>query len=95
MKFMITTSGTCPYCDAAKALLEENDFEFTENKLVSAEAKENFKREFATVPQIWVQVAPMRGFTHIGGYTELRQFLANPPKLSKLHRNAQTSFCAL
>lgn len=81
MKFMITTSGTCPYCDAAKALLEENDFAFTENKLVTAEAKANFKREFDTVPQIWVQVAPFRGFTHVGGYDELRRFLANPQAL--------------
>lgn len=65
--FEVITFGKCPYCDKAKALLNEKGLEFRESPLDSPEKKEAFRKSgFTTVPQIYDGAG-----NHIGGYDEL------------------------
>ena len=64
----IYTTPTCPYCHAAKALLNEKGADFTEitvldpGKRAAMTERANGRR---TVPQIFI------GATHVGGYDDM------------------------
>lgn len=67
-KVTIYTTGMCPYCYAAKKLLQDKGADFDEIDVTfnPAERKEMAARAGRTsVPQIWV------GETHVGGCDEL------------------------
>lgn len=68
------TTRFCPYCMAARSLLNELELPFTEiavdgNRQVRAEMTRASGAR--TVPQIWI------GEQHIGGFTELRSLHQN------------------
>ncbi len=62
------TTRFCPYCVAAKQLLNSKQVEFTE---IAVDGDREKRAELTrlsgqhTVPQIWI------GDTHVGGYDEL------------------------
>ena len=67
-KVQIYTTGWCPYCNAAKALLTEKGVEYeeidvTDPSLRSAMVERAHGRR--TVPQIFI------GDTHVGGYDDI------------------------
>lgn len=65
---VIYTKATCPYCHAAKALLNAKGAPFEEIKVdgdFSAQAAMAKKAGRSTVPQIWI------GDNHVGGCDDL------------------------
>ncbi len=67
-KVQIYTTSWCPYCGAAKALLEEKGVAYEEIDADAEAARaEMIQRAHGrrTVPQIFV------GATHVGGYDEI------------------------
>ncbi|WP_028220829.1 glutaredoxin 3 [Paraburkholderia oxyphila] len=65
----IYTKPTCPYCVAAKSLLEEKGARYTEVRVNDNPALAKAVREQTgrhTVPQIFI------GEYHVGGYDDLR-----------------------
>jgi glutaredoxin 3 len=69
--YTIYTQNSCGYCHMAKNLLNEQKIDFIE---VSLDHDQDARRmlksmECRTVPQIF------NGELHIGGYTELKQYL--------------------
>ncbi|GAB4189162.1 MAG: glutaredoxin 3 [Wenzhouxiangellaceae bacterium] len=65
---VVYTKGYCPYCYAAKNLLNSKAVEFTEIAIDGDEALRNEMIERAgrtTVPQIFI------GDHHVGGYDDL------------------------
>ena len=72
MKITVWTKTDCVYCQLAKAVLEDNGFEYEEKIIgvtVNRQDLLDILPEAKTVPQIF------DGELHIGGYTELRTFL--------------------
>lgn len=71
--FIIYGRDNCSWCDAAKALLNDNAFVYTyKNIETSKEDLEAFRRDFPnakTVPQI------LFDYNQIGGYEDLRKWL--------------------
>jgi glutaredoxin 3 len=71
----------CPYCDAAKRLLNKKNIPFKEINIVLEKGKmeEMLKKSngMKTIPQIFIENS------HIGGYDELRA-LENKGELDKL-----------
>ena len=69
--YTIYTQNSCGYCHMAKNLLNENKIDFIEISLDhDQDARKMLKSmECRTVPQIF------NGELHIGGYTELKQYL--------------------
>jgi len=65
----IITQPACPYCEMAIDLLTKLGVEVEKTVLRTEAQKASFKEFHDTVPQIWV------GDTHIGGYSELKEFL--------------------
>lgn len=68
-KVVMYSSGMCPYCYRAKALLQQKGIAFRE---ISVDMNPQARREMRekaggvnTVPQIWV------GDTHVGGCDDL------------------------
>ena len=67
-KVEIYTTGWCPYCDAAKALLKQKGVPYDEIDVSDPQlrdamvARANGRR---TVPQIFI------GETHVGGYDDI------------------------
>ena len=67
-KVEIYTTSSCPYCHAAKSLLDEKGVDYTETDVANPDlrqamiARANGRR---TVPQIFV------GDTHVGGYDDM------------------------
>ncbi|MDF1830992.1 MAG: glutaredoxin 3 [Porticoccaceae bacterium] len=62
------TTRFCPYCIAARRLLEQLDIDFEDEAVDgNAELRAEVMRASGqrTVPQIWI------GEQHVGGYTEL------------------------
>ena len=74
MIYTIYTQGLCGYCDAAKKLMKENSIPFVEVSLDhDYDARKMLKEmDCKTVPQIF------DGELHIGGYTDLREYLIKP-----------------
>lgn len=69
--YTIYTQNSCGYCHMAKNLLNENKIEFIEVSLDHDQEARVMLKEMncRTVPQIF------NGKLHIGGYTELKQYL--------------------
>ncbi len=67
MKITLYTSDYCPYCDAAKGLLQQLKIPFEEIDVSDPEAKAELKARtgWRTVPQVFI------GEELIGGYQEL------------------------
>lgn len=64
----IYTTPTCPYCHAAKALLEDKGVDFTEITVLDPALREAMTQRAngrRTVPQIFI------GETHVGGYDDI------------------------
>ena len=69
--YTIYTQSRCGFCDAAKNLLNEQNIAFIEISLDHDQEARVMLKEMKcrTVPQIF------NGKLHIGGYTELKQYL--------------------
>jgi len=73
MKAIIWSKYHCPYCDQAKALMNAKGIEFEERKIGDGYTKEELLEAVPnarTVPQIFINDQL------IGGFTELKKFLA-------------------
>ena len=72
--WVVISSDKCNFCTKAKELLREKGLPFTEYNLNSGSSKWLLTllriAELKTVPQVF----NMNG-THIGGYTELKEYL--------------------
>lgn len=71
MKILIYTTQICPYCIAAKQLLNSKSLIFDEIKVdnnPSLRAEMERSSGQHTVPQIWINDS------HVGGYTDLVSF---------------------
>lgn len=71
-KAIIWSKQMCPYCDQAKALLNAKGIEFEERKIGEGYSKEDLLEAVPTarsVPQIFLNNK------HVGGFTELREYL--------------------
>ena len=67
-KIEIYTTPTCPYCHAAKSLLNEKRAEYTEITVLDPELRAAMTERAhgrRTVPQIFI------GETHVGGYDDM------------------------
>jgi glutaredoxin len=72
MKAIIWSKYHCPYCDQAKALLEQQGIEFEECKIGDGWSKEDLLAAVPnarSVPQIFVNEKL------IGGFSELQKYL--------------------
>ena len=71
MIYTVYTQSRCGFCDAAKNLLEDSGIPFVEVSLEHDDKARIMLKEMKcrTVPQIF------NGELHIGGYTELREYL--------------------
>jgi len=64
----IYTTPTCPYCHAAKSLLNEKGVSYTEITVLDPELRATMTERAngrRTVPQIFI------GETHVGGYDDM------------------------
>jgi len=75
LKIKLYSRENCIWCVRAKALLQENNLNYTEIDLTDDTKRDQFYKEVgrnvATVPQIYFDD------TRIGGYNELREWLSN------------------
>ncbi len=72
MKAVVWSKYNCPYCDQAKALLNQKGIVFEEKKIGDGYTKEDLLEAVPTartVPQIFLNN------NLIGGFTELRKYL--------------------
>lgn len=72
MKAIVWSKDQCPYCDQAKALLEQKGIAYEERKIGHGYTRENLLEAVPTartVPQIFLDEKL------IGGFTELKTFL--------------------
>lgn len=73
MKIEIYSINNCGYCESAKSLLKSKGLDFTEINLHDDEKKRQElieRTSHRTMPQVFVDDE------FIGGYTELKKFLA-------------------
>ncbi len=73
LSIQIYTTAYCPYCDAAKRLLQERKLSFEEIDVSDPDKKEELKKKtgWRTVPQILINDQL------IGGYQELAEMDRN------------------
>ena len=74
MKSIVWSKYNCPFCDQAKALLKQKGIEFEERKIGDGYTKEDLLEAVPgarTVPQIFLDEKL------IGGFTELKKYLAD------------------
>lgn len=67
-KVEIYTTPTCPFCHAAKSLLEEKGVEYEEITVLDPDLRAKMTERAQgrrTVPQIFI------GQTHVGGYDDM------------------------
>jgi glutaredoxin 3 len=67
-KVEIYTTPTCPYCHAAKSLLQDKGVDYTEITVLDPDLREIMTHRAhgrRTVPQIFI------GDTHVGGYDDM------------------------
>ena len=67
-KVEIYTTPTCPYCHAAKSLLQDKGVDYTEITVLDPDLREKMTHRAhgrRTVPQIFI------GETHVGGYDDM------------------------
>jgi glutaredoxin len=72
MNIVIYSKDSCPFCDKAKELLTQHNYQYVVKNVVNPVIKEELLERFPTartVPQIFFDD------THIGGYTELKTYL--------------------
>jgi len=72
MKAVVWSKDACPFCDKAKALLKLRGIEFEERNITKDWTREQLMEAVPTarsVPQIFINEQ------HIGGFTELAQYL--------------------
>jgi len=72
MKAVIWSKYQCPYCDKAKALLQQKGIEFEERKIGDGWTKEDLLEQVPnakSLPQIFINES------YISGYTELVKYL--------------------
>ena len=75
MKATIWSKYNCPYCDQARALLDQRGIVYEERKIGDGWTREDLLEAVPTartVPQIFLEDKL------IGGFTELRQYLTQP-----------------
>ncbi len=83
-KVVLYGTSMCPYCVAARRLLESLDVDYENISVDGDHALRQHMETISgryTVPQIWI------GDTHVGGYTELQQ-LASVGKLEGMLSSA-------
>ena len=72
MTAIVWSKDNCAFCDQAKALLEQRNIAYEEKKIGHGYTREDLLEAVPTartVPQIFVNN------THVGGFTELRQYI--------------------
>ena len=72
MKAVVWSKYHCPYCDQAKALLNQKGIEFEERKIGDGFTRDDLLEAVPTartVPQIFIDGKL------VGGFTELRSYL--------------------
>jgi glutaredoxin len=72
MNAIVWSKDNCTFCDQAKALLEQRHIEYEERKIGYGFTREDLLEAVPTartVPQIFVNN------NHVGGFTELRQYI--------------------
>ena len=72
MKAIVWSKDNCAFCDQAKALLEQRNIAYEERKIGYGYTREDLLEAVPTartVPQIFVNN------NHVGGFTELRQYI--------------------
>jgi len=72
MTLVMYSKDSCPFCERAKALLTEHNYQYVVKNVVNPEIKTELLKRFPeakTVPQIFFEDS------HIGGYTELKNYL--------------------
>ena len=72
MKAILWSKYHCPYCDQARALLEQQGIEYEERKIGDGWTREDLLAavpQARSVPQIFLDEE------HIGGFTELKRRL--------------------
>ena len=72
MKAVIWSKYHCPYCDQAMALLQSKGYQIEERKIGDGYTKEELLEAVPnarTLPQIFIEGG------HVGGFTELREYL--------------------
>lgn len=72
MEVIVWSKYHCPYCDQAKALLNQRNIQFREKKIGDGYSKEELLEEIPTarsVPQVIINGQA------IGGFTELRKYI--------------------
>ena len=72
MKAIVWSKYHCPFCDQAKALLEQRGIPYEERKIGDGYTREDLLEAIPTartVPQIYL------GDQYIGGFNELRKHL--------------------
>lgn len=74
MKLVIYGQKNCPFCEKAVMLCDLYGVDYDYIDITDKQGiKQNFREcGLKTVPQIWVDA---HGEQHIGGYTELAEFL--------------------
>lgn len=73
MKAVVWSKYHCPYCDQAKALLNQKGIEFEEKKIGDGYTKEELLEAVPTartVPQIFIDGKL------IGGFTDLQKYIS-------------------
>lgn len=79
MKATIWSKYNCPYCDQARALLDQRGIAYEERKIGDGWTREDLLEAVPTartVPQIFLEGRL------IGGFTELRQYLNQPQEIA-------------
>jgi len=72
MKAIVWSKDNCAFCDQTKALLEQRNIAYEERKIGHGYTREDLLAAVPTartVPQIFVNN------NHVGGFTELRQYI--------------------
>jgi glutaredoxin 3 len=73
---IIWSKDHCPYCDQAKALMEQRGIAYQERRIGADYTREQLLEAVPTartVPQIFIDDQ------HIGGFVELKQYLKGQP----------------
>ena len=80
MKVIVYSKPACQFCDKAKALLTQLDYEYTEKVVTKdislEELFEELGKTVRTIPQIVIDE------NHIGGSNELREYFVDKGKIN-------------
>jgi glutaredoxin len=80
MNITVYSKPACQFCDKAKALLTQLDYEYTEKVVTKdislEELFEELGKTVRTIPQIVIDE------NHIGGFNELREYFVDEGKIN-------------